>query len=133
VFRFLTGFALGSEWSTGIALVAETWPDRARPKGLGLLQSAFGVGAFIAAAVWYALSLTNPWRGLVAVMFLVGALPAFASCTSGAPSMNPSAGWPPSASAAGRRRAKPGKRRRAQSGKRTSLSMLFRSRRHGAE
>ena len=78
VFRFLTGFALGSEWSTGVALVAESWPDRARPKGLGFLQSAFGVGAFIAAAVWYGLSLTNPlgeesWR----LMFVVGALPAF--------------------------------------------------------
>src|SRR5205814_8541183 len=26
--RFITGIAIGSEWSTGIALVAETWPDR---------------------------------------------------------------------------------------------------------
>jgi MFS family permease len=78
VFRFLTGFALGSEWSTGIALVAETWPDRARPKGLGFLQSAFGVGAFIAAAVWYVLSLASPWgEESWRLMFLVGALPAF--------------------------------------------------------
>ena len=29
--RFITGLAIGSEWSTGIALVAETWPNRARP------------------------------------------------------------------------------------------------------
>jgi MFS family permease len=78
VFRFLTGFALGSEWSTGIALVAETWPDRARPKGLGFLQSAFGVGAFIAAAIWYVLSTINPWgEETWRLMFLVGALPAF--------------------------------------------------------
>ncbi len=75
--RFLTGIALGSEWSTGIALVAESWPDRARPKGLGFLQSAFGMGAFIAAAVWFVLTLTLPlgdesWR----IMFIVGALPA---------------------------------------------------------
>lgn len=77
-FRFLTGFALGSEWSTGIALVAESWPDRARPKGLGILQSAFGVGAFLAAAVWYALSLTTPWgEDSWRLMFVVGALPAF--------------------------------------------------------
>ena len=74
----MTGLALGSEWSTGIALVAETWPDRARPKGLGFLQSAFGVGAFIAAGVWYVLSLSNPlgdesWR----LMFVFGTLPAF--------------------------------------------------------
>jgi predicted MFS family arabinose efflux permease len=40
--RFLTGIALGSEWGTGAALVAETWPERARPKGCGFLQSGFG-------------------------------------------------------------------------------------------
>jgi MFS family permease len=75
--RFLTGVALGSEWSTGIALVAESWPDRARPKGLGFLQSAFGMGAFIAAGVWFVLGLFDPlgdesWR----IMFVVGAVPA---------------------------------------------------------
>src|SRR6516165_109435 len=36
ILRFITGLAIGSEWSTGIALVAETWPNRARPKGLRL-------------------------------------------------------------------------------------------------
>jgi MFS family permease len=75
-FRFLTGLALGSEWSTGIALVAESWPDRARPKGLGLLQSGFGAGSFLAAAVWFVLNITQPlgedsWR----LLFVVGALP----------------------------------------------------------
>ncbi len=77
VLRFLTGIALGSEWSTGVALVAESWPDRARPKGLGFLQSAFGAGAFIAAGTWAVFSIFNPlgeetWR----LMFIVGALPA---------------------------------------------------------
>ena len=24
--RFITGLAMGSEWSTGVAMVAETWP-----------------------------------------------------------------------------------------------------------
>jgi MFS family permease len=43
-FRFATGFAMGSEWSTGVAMLAETWPDRARPKGAGFLQSGFGWG-----------------------------------------------------------------------------------------
>lgn len=74
--RFLTGLALGSEWSTGIALVAESWPDKARPKGLGFLQSGFGMGSFLAAAVWFVLSATEPlgpdtWR----LLFIVGALP----------------------------------------------------------
>jgi MFS family permease len=76
--RFLTGLAIGAEWSTGVALVAESWPDRARPKGLGLLQSGFGAGSFLAAAVWFVLSLTEPlgdqtWR----LLFVVGALPGF--------------------------------------------------------
>jgi MFS family permease len=76
--RFLTGLAIGAEWSTGIALVAETWPDRARPKGLGLLQSGFGAGSFLAALVWFVLNATRPlgpetWR----LMFVAGALPAF--------------------------------------------------------
>ncbi len=76
--RFLTGLAIGAEWSTGIALVAESWPDRARPKGLGLLQSGFGAGIFLAALVWFVLSGIQPlgpqtWR----LMFAVGALPAF--------------------------------------------------------
>lgn len=76
--RFVTGLAMGSEWTTGVALLAETWPNRARPKGAGFLQSGFGVGTLVAAAVWLVLSSLNPlgaqsWR----LMFVVGALPAF--------------------------------------------------------
>ncbi len=78
ILRFITGLAIGSEWSTGIALVAETWPNRARPKGCGFLQSGFGGGAVLAAIVWAVLAATNPmgdqsWR----IMFALGALPAF--------------------------------------------------------
>ncbi|WP_175838708.1 MFS transporter [Burkholderia anthina] len=76
--RFLTGVAMGSEWSTGVALLSETWPERARAKGAGFLQSGFGWGTLIAAVVWYALSATHPlgaetWR----LMFVLGAVPAF--------------------------------------------------------
>ncbi len=76
--RFLTGLAMGSEWSTGIALVAETWPNEARSKGAGFLQSGFGWGTLIAAVVWFVLNEYSPlgvenWR----IMFLIGALPAF--------------------------------------------------------
>lgn len=75
--RFLTGLAMGSEWSTGVALVSETWPEHARAKGAGFLQSGFGWGTLLAAVVWYALSSTHPlgaetWR----LMFVAGALPA---------------------------------------------------------
>ncbi len=76
--RFLTGLAMGSEWSTGVALLAETWPEHARPKGAGFLQSGFGWGTLLASIVWWILSAWNPigphtWR----LMFVVGALPAF--------------------------------------------------------
>jgi MFS family permease len=75
--RFLTGLAMGSEWSTGVALVSETWPERARAKGCGFLQSGFGWGTLGAAVIWYGLSSTHPlgadtWR----LMFVLGALPA---------------------------------------------------------
>jgi MFS family permease len=76
-FRFATGFAMGSEWSTGVAMLAETWPDRARPKGAGFLQSGFGWGTLLAALTWWVISKFNPlgaesWR----LMFVFGALPA---------------------------------------------------------
>ena len=61
--RFITGLAIGSEWSTGIALVAETWPNKARPKGCGFLQSGFGGGAVLAAIVWAVLASST--RSLV--------------------------------------------------------------------
>jgi MFS family permease len=76
--RFATGLAMGSEWSTGVSLLAETWPNRARPKGAGFLQSGFGFGTLLASVVWLVLSTLDPlgpntWR----LVFLVGALPAF--------------------------------------------------------
>jgi MFS family permease len=76
--RFLTGLAMGSEWSTGIALLSETWPEQARAKGAGFLQSGFGWGTLIAAVVWYALSSTHPMGGQTwRLMFVIGAVPAF--------------------------------------------------------
>ncbi len=61
-----------------MTLLAETWPEHARPKGAGFLQSGFGWGALLAAVTWWVLSNWNPlglqtWR----LMFVVGALPAF--------------------------------------------------------
>lgn len=75
--RFATGMAMGSEWSTGVAMVAETWPDRARAKGAGFLQSGFGWGTLLAAVIWWLVSRWSPlgdqsWR----LMFVIGAVPA---------------------------------------------------------
>jgi MFS family permease len=75
VFRFLTGIGLGGEWSTGATLIAETWPDRARAKGQGIMQSAFGWGSLLAAGVWYFLASfggASAWR----LLFFAGVLPA---------------------------------------------------------
>jgi MFS family permease len=74
--RFMTGMFLGSEWSTGTALVAETWPDRARAKALGIMQSGYGFGFFLAAGLWLWIQpIWGPeaWRW----MFVIGVLPAF--------------------------------------------------------
>jgi MFS family permease len=48
----ITGMFLGTEWSTGTALVAETWPASARAKALGFMQSGYGFGFFLAAALY---------------------------------------------------------------------------------
>lgn len=75
VLRFLTGIFLGTEWSTGTALVAETWPTSARAKALGVMQSGYGAGFFIAAALWLfiqPMTGAGGWRW----MFVIGVLPA---------------------------------------------------------
>jgi MFS family permease len=72
VFRFLLGLGMGGEWSTGAALVAETWPAEHRGKALGLMQSGFAIG-YALAAVFAALILPRwGWRPV----FFVGILPA---------------------------------------------------------
>lgn len=72
--RFIVGIAIGSEWGTGASIVAELWPDHARGKGGGLMQSGAGLGAILASLVWLAVSGTGPdaWRW----MYLIGVLPA---------------------------------------------------------
>jgi MFS family permease len=74
--RFLTGMFLGSEWSTGTVLVAETWPASARAKALGIMQSGYGFGFLLAAGLWLLIQPyggPDGWRW----MFAVGVLPAF--------------------------------------------------------
>jgi MFS family permease len=74
ILRFITGFALGSEWGTGTSLVAEIWPSRARAKAAGLMQCGLGLGFFIASLLWFFIGPLGPsaWR----YMFLIGVLPA---------------------------------------------------------
>jgi MFS family permease len=74
VLRFLVGIAIGSEWVTGASIVAELWPDRARGRGVGLMQCGFGIGFFVASSVWLFVAAMGPdaWR----YMFIIGVLPA---------------------------------------------------------
>ncbi|HEU0156970.1 MAG TPA: MFS transporter [Stellaceae bacterium] len=74
ILRFLVGVGIGSEWATGASIVSELWPDHARGKGGGLLQSGAGIGSFLASGVWLAIGGLGPhaWR----FMYLVGVLPA---------------------------------------------------------
>ena len=74
ILRFLVGVGIGSEWATGASIVSELWPDHARGKGGGLLQSGAGIGSFIASGVWLVIGGLGPhsWR----FMYLVGVLPA---------------------------------------------------------
>jgi MFS family permease len=70
--RFILGLGMGGEWTTGAALIAETWPPEHRAKALGLMQSTWAIGEMIAAGV---VALVLPSLGWRAVFF-VGILPA---------------------------------------------------------
>ena len=72
IFRFVLGLGMGGEWTTGAALIAETWPPEHRGKALGLMQSTWAIGEMIAAGVT---GLVLPYYGWRAVFF-VGILPA---------------------------------------------------------
>jgi MFS family permease len=73
LFRFLLGLGMGGEWTSGAALVSETWPDEHRAKALGLMQSAWSVGYALAALVAWLVLPAYGWRAV----FFIGILPAF--------------------------------------------------------
>jgi MFS family permease len=73
--RFVLGLGMGGAWTTGAALVSETWPDRHRGKAVGLMQSAWAVGYGSAAALAAIVLPRYGWRA----MFFIGALPALAA------------------------------------------------------
>ena len=74
VFRFILGLGMGGEWTTGAALIAETWRAEHRGKALGVMQSSWAIGEMIAAGVTLAVLPTFGWRAV----FFVGVLPALA-------------------------------------------------------
>jgi len=73
VLRIFLGFGMGGVWSSGAALVSESWPASSRGRALGFMQSGWAIG--YAAAVLVA-GFVQPRFGWRAVFF-VGILPAF--------------------------------------------------------
>jgi MFS family permease len=78
-YRFVCGLGVGGQFGLGVALVAETAPERARPYALGMVQAFSTVGnmlaaltAILAGQLERAGTITGAWR----YMFLAGALPA---------------------------------------------------------
>jgi MFS family permease len=81
LYQFLTGLGVGGQFAVGVALVAETMPDRARPYALGMLQGFANLANVCAALVGMGfgqlrnagiLSEQATWR----TMFSIGILPA---------------------------------------------------------
>ena len=71
LYRFMTGLGIGGEWSTGAALIAETWPERSRAKAAGIMQSCGGIGFFLASLLYLFIGPYG-WRWV----FALGILPA---------------------------------------------------------
>jgi MFS family permease len=72
VFRFLLGLGMGEEWTSGAALVSETWSDQHRGKALAWMQSGWVIGYAAAAIVAGIVVPRFGWRAA----FLLGVLPA---------------------------------------------------------
>ncbi len=71
--RFVAALGMGGEWSLGVALVMETWPERHRPWLAGAIGAAANVGFLLVALVAKLFPVTvDSWR----FMMLVGASPA---------------------------------------------------------
>ena len=70
--RALVGIGMGGEWSCGSVLVAETWPAEHRAKAIGMMQSAWAIGALLAAGLSALVLEPFGWRAL----FLIGVFPA---------------------------------------------------------
>jgi MFS family permease len=72
VLRCAVGLGMGGEWTTGAALIAETWRAEHRGKALGLMQSSYAIGEMIAVAVVFLVLPRFGWRAV----FFVGICPA---------------------------------------------------------
>ena len=71
--RFVAALGLGGEWSLGIALVMEIWPEKHRPLMAGIIGAAANVGFALIAVIAIFFKVTiDSWRWVA----LIGAAPA---------------------------------------------------------
>lgn len=72
-FRFIAALGMGGEWSLGVALVMEVWPERHRPLMAGVIGAAANVGFALIAVIGMFFKVTiDSWRWVA----LIGAAPA---------------------------------------------------------
>jgi MFS family permease len=72
-FRFLSAVGMGGEWSLGVALVMEYWPEKNRPLLAGAIGAAANVGIGLLGLVGTIFHVTrDSWRWVM----LAGAAPA---------------------------------------------------------
>ncbi len=73
VFRFLAALGMGGEWSLGVALVMECWPEKNRPLLAGAIGAASNVGFGLIGVLGMLFHVTTTsWRWVM----LAGAVPA---------------------------------------------------------
>jgi MFS transporter, SHS family, sialic acid transporter len=73
VLRFVVGLGVGGVWPNAVALVAECWPDKARPTVAGLMGAAINAGILMLSQIAQVWSVTpDAWRWL----FKLASLPA---------------------------------------------------------
>jgi len=71
--RFLAALGMGGEWSLGVALVMECWPEGKRPLMAGVIGAAANFGyALIGLLTWIVPVRPDSWRWVM----LAGAVPA---------------------------------------------------------
>ncbi|WP_438479941.1 MFS transporter [Oleiharenicola lentus] len=73
ILRFLAALGMGGEWSLGVALVMEVWPEKHRPMLAGVIGAAGNLGFALIAFVGMSFAVTqDTWR----YVLLVGLTPA---------------------------------------------------------
>lgn len=71
--RFVAALGMGGEWSLGVALVMECWPEKHRPILAGVIGAAANVGFVLIAIVGVFVQITSSsWRWVM----IAGAAPA---------------------------------------------------------